>query len=86
MEYLYTEHPHKTILSEKGIKKYKKCKRKVTYLKQEISQSQEWWGIPKKTQTEIDNKATTTITLQVFETFWCPRCKKEKNLGKTPLK
>lgn len=42
---------------------------KMSYLKQETSQSQEWLGKAMKTQTAADNHATETIAIQVFETF-----------------
>lgn len=42
---------------------------KDSYLKQEISQSQEWLGRATNTQTATVNQATHTIPIEVFETF-----------------
>ena len=54
---------------------YKNIKRK-TYLKMEISQSQEWLGKAMKIHTAANNHTAETIPIVILETFWLPRCTK----------
>ena len=41
----------------------------ASYLKTEISQSQEWLGQAMITQTAADNHAAETIPMEILETF-----------------
>ena len=54
--------------------------KRASYLKTEISQSQEWFGKAMITQTAADNHAAQTIPMEIFETFWVPRCKKHQQI------
>lgn len=50
----------------------------TTYLKMEMSQSQEWFGKAMKKQTAAVNHTAETIPSEILEIFWLPRCSTEK--------
>ena len=54
---------------------HKILEKQDSYLKTEMSQSQEWVGKAINTQTAAADQATETIMREIFENFWFPRCK-----------
>jgi hypothetical protein len=50
--------------------------KRTSYLKMEISWSQEWLGKAMKKQTAANSHTAETIAMAILETFWLPRCTK----------